>query len=266
MEGQENINYICTMCEKDTELDEPSTQAIENVLKEIIMPALGKASEQTRQREVEQDNHNNHNNNHNNSNNDIDEIVAETPKQQNYCEVHTKEETNLFCFTCETKCFCVKCLLKHENKAHEICNVSSCVKKLKSKMSDATHTIGASLELMQLQLKRVIDQDQIQQDEIESLVSRIGNQFKTLYQSLQSKEEEINNQIVNIRELHEKQSDKVAGEIQMKINSLMSLRSDFENISLSQSLQPSVSLLNYYSECKIIMKKVLGQVSFSDVF
>lgn len=157
-------------------------------------------------------------------------------------------------------------MLKHDNKTHEICNVSSCLKRLKSKMNDATHTIAASLELMQLQLKRLLDQESTQQEELDYMANRVSQQFRILYETLQSKEQEILQQLGNVKELQSQQSERIAGEIQMKINSLVGLKSDFENIGLSEQLVPSVSLLNYYSECKQIMQKVIGQMSFSEIF
>lgn len=45
-------------------------------------------------------------------------------------------------------------------------------------MNDATHTIGASLELMQLQLKRVQDQDSTIQEDMDYLMSKVGEQFQ----------------------------------------------------------------------------------------
>ncbi|CAD8086966.1 unnamed protein product [Paramecium primaurelia] len=252
LEGTDNIHYICTVCEKDTPLDDGSVSVVESICHQLIQTSLEKVRE------------------------DQNQIKEDKPLQQSQtiiqplpqpkCDIHTKEDATLFCFTCENKCFCIKCLLRHDNKTHEIQNVNSCLKRLKSKMNDATHTIGASLELMQLQLKRVQDQDSTLQEEMDYLIQRVQEQFQSLYQVIQNKEKEILTQLDNLKEIQEQQTEKMLNDIQMKINSLIQLRSDFENIGLSESLQPSVSILNYYSGCKQIMQKVIGQMSFSDIF
>ncbi|KAM3140579.1 hypothetical protein pb186bvf_007391 [Paramecium bursaria] len=234
LEGSEDINYICSLCDQETQLDEASQQAIEGILKDLLLPQINK-------------------------------IKEDQPPTPSNCEIHGKEETNLFCFSCESRCFCVKCLLKHEN-THDIVNVGNSLKKLRSKMNEATHTIGASLELLQLQLKRLRDQESTQTEELDYMLKRIGQQFQQIYQCLRSKEQEMLGQLGTLKDIQIQQTDKLVGDIQVKINSLQNLRNDFENIGLSESLQPSVSLLNYYSECKQIMQKVLGQLSFSDIF
>lgn len=62
--------------------------------------------------------------------------------ENNICEKHQNEEMNLFCFSCEEKCFCVKCLVQFsQHKNHDVQNVQISMAKLKSKMNEANHTI-----------------------------------------------------------------------------------------------------------------------------
>ena len=85
--------YRCSLCNQETELDEAAVMGVETVLRDIVIPLL---AEKTK----------------------VSKPVAL------FCEKHPTEEANLYCFTCESKCFCVQCLVSQDlHKSHDVRNI-----------------------------------------------------------------------------------------------------------------------------------------------
>ncbi|KAM3146828.1 hypothetical protein pb186bvf_000982 [Paramecium bursaria] len=107
------------------------------------------------------------------------------------CTQHLNESTTLYCFTCETSCFCMECYLQGLHKNHEVRNVGKCFDQVK----ETADTIYAAMKQSQEQLLYEQCKATNKKQELIEIVSQaklqITNNFEELYKTLKLKEQEL---------------------------------------------------------------------------
>lgn len=130
------------------------------------------------------------------------------------CSKHKNEITNLFCFTCETSCMCVECLVEGVHRNHNVKNISKGSDLLNEKLKAInTKLIQKSYEnneiLMRLEKEKKTTKNFLQEnmeiihvkfEEIRALINRKEEKIlKDFTKKAQERNSKINQQIQEIQ-------------------------------------------------------------------
>ena len=200
----------------------------------------------------------NNNNNFNEPSRESNERFEKYPKNagssqgtEPRCPKHRNEITNLFCFTCESACICVECLVEGVHRNHNVKNVAKGAEFLSEKLNRLNDKVNQKLNDNQELLQRLESEKKSVLQSLDETTHSIQTNFKELRQRLQQKEQEI------LREYDQKskdllsQIDQFFREIQQPKDLLNSLPS----LASLDKMTPTAQI-NYYNNYSDIVQKV----------
>jgi len=193
-------------------------------------------------------------------NSQIDEINEKYMKNGNNgsfsieprCQKHKNEITNLFCFTCETSCLCVECLVEGVHRNHNVKNVAKGSEFLNEKLNKLNEKINQKSYENKEILQRLEIEKQTAVLMKEENINAIQANFKEVRQKLNQKEQEI------LKEFENKANEKVS-QIDQMIQELQQSKDLFITLQPSSFLDKlnTTAQISYYNNYSETMKKIV---------
>ncbi|KAL4467465.1 hypothetical protein ABPG72_000675 [Tetrahymena utriculariae] len=157
-------------------------------------------------------------------------IGGSTSSTQLNCNEHPFNELALYCFTCDNKLLCIKCLQNGEHRDHDVQSISKNFEYLLGKMTETSHEINSSIEHLIIQQKRLIDKRKECLKQIQIIKNQIQDNLNDVKASIASREQHLLQQAEQI--FMDKQSDiqKEIQVIQNKTQVIQEVKNQFELI------------------------------------
>ncbi|CAD8057453.1 unnamed protein product [Paramecium sonneborni] len=146
------------------------------------------------------------------------------------CQQHASEEALLYCYTCETPCFCMECYLQGLHKNHEVKNVQKSYSIIRTTKADQFYQKVKSSQdqLLQDQCKFAAKKKELVEINT-STKMQIQSNFQELYKALQLKESELIQVADDTMYEKVKEIDAEVQKIQSQMDKLNDVLSDIES-------------------------------------
>ncbi|EAR93749.1 B-box zinc finger protein (macronuclear) [Tetrahymena thermophila SB210] len=157
-------------------------------------------------------------------------IGGSTSSTQLNCNEHPFNELTLYCFTCDNKLLCIKCLQNGEHRDHDVQSISKNFEYLLGKMTETSHEINSSIEQLIIQQKRLVDKRKECLRQIKIIKDQIQDNLNDVKASIASREQHLLQQAEQI--FMNKQSEilKEIQVIQNKTQVIQEVKNQFELI------------------------------------
>lgn len=162
------------------------------------------------------------------------------------CLKHKNETTNLFCFSCETNCLCVECLVEGSHKNHNVKSVTKGFQLLSEKIASLNEKINQKT-FQNKDLVSFLEQEKKTFSNLnEANKENLKNKFKEIKAAIQKKEQETLKEYEKQGAEKIKNIDKLIRNIEKNKEILANLQnhSNFEKFSIENQ----VAFFNNYSE------------------
>ncbi|CAD8181025.1 unnamed protein product [Paramecium pentaurelia] len=162
--------------------------------------------------------------------------------QKGMCVDHPDEEVSYYCFDCNSKCICPECIIHGIHKNHEVKTIKKSYPIVRKQLEEQLEQNNQCIIQVENQ-KQELEQKQIQQQAIQDhLRLQIAQEFQTLHQLLNSKQNELLEKVDNLPTIIEQQEGYInrLNEVQCKLQNFT------EKINDMIDSKDECGLLNYY--------------------
>ncbi|KAL4441421.1 hypothetical protein ABPG74_013716 [Tetrahymena malaccensis] len=157
-------------------------------------------------------------------------IGGSTSSTQLNCNEHPFNELALYCFTCDNKLLCIKCLQNGEHRDHDVQSISKNFEYLLGKMTETSHEINSSIEQLIIQQKRLIDKRKECLRQIKIIKDQIQDNLNDVKASIASREQHLLQQAEQIFMNKQNEILKEIQVIQNKTSVIQEVKNQFELI------------------------------------
>ena len=175
------------------------------------------------------------------------EFLDKTRVSEPKCNKHKNETTNLFCFTCETSCLCVECLVEGVHRNHNVKNIQKGMDVLTERLINMNERISQKSSENKEILNKLENEKNNSVSLVKENIETIQNNFNEIKHKLQQKEQEILKEYDKISQEKIKQIERIIQDLQRNKETLIDMQppqSTFEKLSVSAQ----IGYYNAYSE------------------
>lgn len=167
----------------------------------------------------------------------------------------------MFCFTCDTKCLCVKCLSSAEHKNHDVRSFQKGQELIQNKLDEIRHQINAGHEILELNLKKTQIKKQQFTKKIQRLKDNICQQIYEILEKLKCKQIELLNEVDGYSNEKSAHLEKSLSELQSKLSQMTALKQKFNQRQVQSSSRQQQSsgyeVYKEYMDCRSELSKII---------